>query len=52
MKINFNSLLEIEHLALIKEAHNPVLCDIWIASALGQGVFSSLFAAENKVFVL
>lgn len=47
MKINFNSLLEIKHLAFVKEARNPVFCDIWIASALGQGVLSLLFAAET-----
>lgn len=47
MKIDFNSLLEIKHLALVKEAHNPVLHDIWIGSALGQGTFCLLLAAEN-----
>jgi len=50
VKIDFNSLLEIKHLALVKEAHNPVLRNIWIASALGQGEFSLLFAAENGRF--
>lgn len=47
VKIDFNSLLEIKHLALVKETHNPVLCDIWTARALRQGGFSLLFAAEN-----
>lgn len=47
VKIDFNSLLEIKHLALVKEAHNPVLYDIWTASVLEQGAFSLLSAAEN-----